>query len=154
MYRRLGRSENISNLKKLIFLTYHLTHSDINFFIYQVRYLITWHNRTKCLSVLCLFCSCLSYLLEKFMDFRLKLFILHMWVGSTHGPINCNDAKTKCRHLKELTCKGTLGEVFIRVYRWRNSQSCWSFRPSFVSYCPSNLLSAPSPPRVKVYRNY
>ncbi len=30
---------------------------------------------------------------------------------------------------------------------WRYSQSCWYFRPSFMSYCPSNLLSSsPLPP--------
>jgi hypothetical protein len=28
---------------------------------------------------------------------------------------------------------------------WRYSQSCWYFRPSFVNYRPSNLLSG-SPP--------
>jgi hypothetical protein len=27
------------------------------------------------------------------------------------------DTKTKCRHLKKLTCKGTLWQVFIGVYR-------------------------------------
>ncbi len=29
----------------------------------------------------------------------------------------CIDTKAKCRHLKKLTCKGTLLQVFIRVYR-------------------------------------
>jgi hypothetical protein len=33
-----------------------------------------------------------------------------------HGLINYKDTKTKCRHLKKLTCKGTLRQVFIRVY--------------------------------------
>jgi hypothetical protein len=38
--------------------------------------------------------------------------------------------------------------VFIKVYRLeiQYSQSCWYFRPSFVSYCPSNLLSIHLPP--------
>ncbi len=27
------------------------------------------------------------------------------------------DTKANCRHLKKLTCKGTLRQVFIRVYR-------------------------------------
>jgi hypothetical protein len=27
------------------------------------------------------------------------------------------DTKAKCRHLKKLTCKGTLRQVFRRVYR-------------------------------------
>ncbi len=38
--------------------------------------------------------------------------------------------------------------VFNRVYRleWRYSQSCWYFRPSFVNYCLSNLLSGSTSP--------
>jgi hypothetical protein len=31
--------------------------------------------------------------------------------------INYKDTPAKCRHLKKLTCKGTLRQVFIRVYR-------------------------------------
>ncbi len=58
-----------------------------------------------------------------------------------HGLKKYKDAKTKCRHLKKLTCKGTLQQVFIRVYRLRYSQLCWYFRPSFVNCCHSNLLS-------------
>jgi hypothetical protein len=57
-----------------------------------------------------------------------------------HRLINYKDTKTKCRHLKKVTCEGTSRQVFIRVYR--HSQSCWYFRPSFVNYCPSNLLSS------------
>jgi hypothetical protein len=30
-----------------------------------------------------------------------------------HGLINYKDSKAKCRHLKKLTCKGTLRQVFI-----------------------------------------
>jgi hypothetical protein len=33
------------------------------------------------------------------------------------GLINSKDTKTKCRHLKKFTCKGTLRQVIIRVYR-------------------------------------
>ncbi len=36
---------------------------------------------------------------------------------SQHGLINYKDTKTKCRHLRKLTCKGTLRQVFLRVYR-------------------------------------
>jgi hypothetical protein len=60
-----------------------------------------------------------------------------------------------CNH--GLTCKGTLRQVFIRVYRLRYSQSCWYFRPSFVSYCPSNHLSLfhlPPPFSVSKYRQW
>jgi hypothetical protein len=34
-----------------------------------------------------------------------------------HGLINFIETKVKCHHLKILTCKGTLRQVFIRVYR-------------------------------------
>jgi hypothetical protein len=34
-----------------------------------------------------------------------------------HGLINHIDTKAKCRHLKILTCRGTLRQVIIRVYR-------------------------------------
>jgi hypothetical protein len=34
-----------------------------------------------------------------------------------HGPINYIDTKAKCCHLKKLTCKGSLRQVFSRVYR-------------------------------------
>jgi hypothetical protein len=65
-----------------------------------------------------------------------------------HGLISYKDTKIKCRHLKKLTCKGTLRQLFIRVYiNWRYSQSCWYFRSSFVNYCTSDLFSgSPSPP--------
>ncbi len=45
--------------------------------------------------------------------------------------------------LTKIACKGTLQQVFIRVYRLEilYSQSCWYFRRSFLNYCPSNLLS-------------
>jgi hypothetical protein len=36
-----------------------------------------------------------------------------------HGLINYIDTKAKCRHLKILTCKGTLRQVFIRVRVYR-----------------------------------
>ncbi len=32
-----------------------------------------------------------------------------------HGLINYKDKRVICRHLRKLTCKGTLLEVFIRV---------------------------------------
>jgi hypothetical protein len=35
---------------------------------------------------------------------------------------------------------------FLEFIDWRYSQSCWNFRPSFVNYCPSNLLSGSPPP--------
>ncbi len=65
---------------------------------------------------------------------------------SYHGPINNIDTKAYCRHLKKLTCIGTL-QVFIRVHILE--QSCWYVRPTFVNCCLSNLLSGstlPPPP--------
>ncbi len=38
-------------------------------------------------------------------------------VSVHHGLIIYVDAKAKCRHLKKLTCKGTLRQVFITVYK-------------------------------------
>ena len=38
-------------------------------------------------------------------------------VGVTHGLIYYIDTKSKCRHLKKLTSKGTWRQVFLRVYR-------------------------------------
>jgi hypothetical protein len=35
-----------------------------------------------------------------------------MWVDQ--GTINYIDTKAKCRHLKKLTCKGTLRQVFYQ----------------------------------------
>ncbi len=35
-------------------------------------------------------------------------------VGSEHELINYKDTKTKFRHLKKITCKGTLRQVFIK----------------------------------------
>ncbi len=34
-----------------------------------------------------------------------------------HGLINYIDTKVKCRHLNKLISKGTLRQMFIRVYR-------------------------------------
>jgi hypothetical protein len=74
----------------------------------------------------------------------------------THGLINYKDTKTKCSQQKKLTCKGTSrGRCFLEFIDWRYSPSCCMvFRPSFVNYYPSNLLSGsptPSPlPCVKV----
>jgi hypothetical protein len=59
-----------------------------------------------------------------------------------HGLINFIDTKAKCRHLNKILCRRCLSE-FID---WRYSQSCWYFRPSFVNWCPSPLLSGSTLP--------
>ncbi len=76
-----------------------------------------------------------------------------------HGLINYIDTKAKCCHLKKLTCKGTLRQVFLRVYMdWRYSQSCWYFLPSFANCAPltfSLVQLSPSPlPCVNRYNVY
>jgi hypothetical protein len=63
-------------------------------------------------------------------------------VMDLHGLINYKDTNTKCR----------LYWCLIEFLDWRYSQSCWYFRPSFVNYCPSNLLSG-SPPPLPVHVN-
>ncbi len=42
-----------------------------------------------------------------------------------HELINCKDTKQKFFHLKKLICKGTLWQVFIRVYK-KEIQLVWS----------------------------
>ncbi len=49
--------------------------------------------------------------LKTYMNVSLYRYPLH------HGLMNFIDTKAKCRHLKKLTCNGTLRQVFIRVYR-------------------------------------
>ncbi len=76
--------------------------------------------------------------------------------SNAHGLINYKDTKTKCRHLKKLTCKGTLRQVFIRVHIPEIQSVILVSRPSFVNYCPFNLLSGSPPPPfpVSTYSKY
>jgi hypothetical protein len=60
-----------------------------------------------------------------------------------HGLIIHKNTKTKCRLYWEI----------IKFTDWRyiqSIQSCWYFRPRFVTYCPSNFLSGSPPPLPKV----
>jgi hypothetical protein len=50
---------------------------------------------------------------EKYLIYTLK----RAEEGQVHGLINFMNTKAKCRHLKKLTCTGTLRQVFIGVYR-------------------------------------
>jgi hypothetical protein len=63
-----------------------------------------------------------------------------------HGLFHFKDNNTKYRHLKKLTCKETLWQVFLRVYRLEIQSVMLVFRPSFVNYCPTNHLSGSPPP--------
>ncbi len=51
-------------------------------------------------------CHSHTYLMLIFSDF-----------AADQGLINYIETKAKCCHLKKLTCKGTLQQVFIIVYR-------------------------------------
>ncbi len=81
-------------------------------------------------------------------------------MGVNHELINNIGTKPKCRHLKKLTVKGLCGRCLSEFIDWRYCQSCWYFRPSFVNWCPSNLLSgstlSPLPPspvsKYSIYR--
>jgi hypothetical protein len=53
-----------------------------------------------------------------------------------HGLLEYEDTNTKCR----------LYWCLKKCIDWRYSQSYRYFRPSFVNYCPSNLLSGSPPP--------
>jgi hypothetical protein len=59
--------------------------------------------------------------------------------------------KAKCRHLKKLICKGTLQQVFIRVYRLETQSFMLVFSTQLCELLLllSNLLSgstSPPPP--------
>ncbi len=56
--------------------------------------------------------------------------------GHNHGLIN----------YKDIIIKGRLSWCLIEFIDCRYSQSWRYFRPSFVNYCTSNLLSGSSPP--------
>ena len=78
--------------------------------------------------------------------FRIKkihsiFYFLHVY---SYGLINYKDTKAKCRHLKKLTCKMTLRQVFIRVYRLEMQSVMLVFSTHLVSCCPSPLLSCPT----------
>ncbi len=72
--------------------------------------------------------------------------------SSEHGLINYKDAKAKCCHLKTWHIEGLCGRWLSEYVEWRYSKSCWYFRPSFVNYCPTNLLSGLIPPPPPVHR--
>ncbi len=60
--------------------------------------------------------------------------LCRMLLGLNQGLINYIDNKAKCRHLKKLTCKGTLRQVFFRVYRLEihvgiNNPALWTIAP-------------------------
>jgi hypothetical protein len=81
------------------------------------------------------------------------VFILVMLVhcflpcyGLMHGLINYTSTKAKCCHLKKLTCKGTLWQVFTRVYRLEIHLVKLVFSTQLCEIMPVSSLWFNSPP--------
>jgi hypothetical protein len=60
--------------------------------------------------------------------------LCRMLLGLNHWLIDFIETKAKCRHLKKLTSKGTLRQVFIRVYRLEihvgiHNPALWTIAP-------------------------
>ncbi len=55
---------------------------------------------------------------------------------------------------KNFSVKGLCGRCSLEIIDWRDSQSCLCFRPSFVNYCPSNVLSDSPPPPPPPFCNW
>jgi hypothetical protein len=70
-----------------------------------------WDYFFEIFSIVSLQCSCAR--LYSSSD-KLQISLCN---GEHHGLMNYIDTTAKCRHLKQLTCKGALRQMFIRVYR-------------------------------------
>ncbi len=79
-----------------------------------------------------------------------QIFIL----TQDHGLFNNIDTKAKCRHLKKLTCKGTLRQVFIRVYRLEIHLDMLVFSTELCELLPLQFLSASNPPPLPCVNKY
>jgi hypothetical protein len=69
--------------------------------------------------------------------------------GDDRRKIRLIEGNAKCPQLKKLTCKGTLRQVFIRVYRFSHVGIFVHFGICTLLCCPSPLLSGstfPHPP--------
>ncbi len=98
---------------------------------------------------MCMYQPCHSSSFITFLLFPFAELSSSKCVKFLHGLINYYlDIKSKCRHLKKLTFKETLRQVFIisEFIHQRYSQSCWYFRCSFVNCCPSSPLSGSTLP--------
>ncbi len=70
-----------------------------------------------------------------------------MYVGMEAWTNNNLDTKTKCRHLKKLTCKGLCGRCLSEFMVWRYNQLCWLFSTELRELLPlSPSLWFNSPP--------
>jgi hypothetical protein len=59
--------------------------------------------------------------------------------GLHHGRINFKDTIAKCPHLKKLTCKGTLQQVFTRIYRLEIQSVMLVFSTQLCELLPLSL---------------
>jgi hypothetical protein len=82
-------------------------------------------------------CFCLDRLICK------SKYLLIPWT-----TVYSIDTKAKCRHLKKLTCKGTLRQVFIGVYRLEIQSVMMVFSTQLselLPLSPSLWLNSPPP---------
>jgi hypothetical protein len=70
---------------------------------------------------------------------KLSYFVLAHRQLFEHRLINYNIDMSSSKKID--LCRDFAAGVEFMFIGWRYSQSCGSFRPSFVNYCPSNLLS-------------
>ena len=79
------------------------------------------------------------------------LAAINLLVGLVHGLINYIDTKANCRHIKKITCKGTLWQAFIRVYRLEIQSVMLVFSTQLfdlLPFSPSLWLNSPPSPTV------
>jgi hypothetical protein len=99
--------------------------------------------------------------LQKFNDDSAIFSYITRTYSSFHGLIKYieQSKNKKCRHLKEMTCEGTLRQVFIRVHRLEISSVMLVFSTQLCELMSLDLLSSstlpPSPlPWVNKYTVY
>jgi hypothetical protein len=67
-------------------------------------------------------------------------------VVCNRGLTSYIDTTAKCRHLIKFTCKGTLRQEFIRVYRLEIQSVMLVFSTQLCELLPSPLLAGSNPP--------
>ena len=73
-------------------------------------------------------------------DFQIfYLMLIFSDFAADHGLINYIEIKAKGCHLKKFTCKGTLRQVFIRVYRPQTNKHHRK-DPLQVNFLDDNIL--------------
>jgi hypothetical protein len=82
------------------------------------------------------------------------LKLMKVVIRTSHGLINYVDITAKFRHLKKLTCKGTLRQVFIRVYRMEVEPVMLLFSTQLCELLSVSTLPSPFFPCVNKYTTY